>query len=255
MKHSGWLWNCRAWDRSKATGFTGDLLGATVGVWFVADSYCLCRDKPSSLLWNLQDILEGGNLRVPLQELHQMILTPIKAYSSQNSSTEEHSRDADSHHPSSLISSDSQGSDCKDSAAGGMQQHHLPGCEGESGGAPLPEGDLPGQFTRVMGKGERLSFIMGILARVSCFGTGQWWCWQQPFPEPLRATVLGVMIVLRPHCAVVRGKSVGGETGRGFWEGQQWFGLPTPGQGQVTSAPCPRSGTGNILSLLQVKGR
>ncbi|XP_065539550.1 protein Smaug homolog 1 isoform X4 [Lathamus discolor] len=106
-----------------------------------------------NLLKSLErDILEGGNLRVPLQELHQMILTPIKAYSSQNSSTEEHSRDADSHHPSSLLGSDSQGSDCKDSAAGGMQQHHLPGCEGESGGAPLPEGDLPGQFTRVMGK-------------------------------------------------------------------------------------------------------
>lgn len=101
-----------------------------------------------------------------------MILTPIKAYSSQNSSTEEHSRDADSHHPSSLIGSDSQGSDCKDSAAGGMQQHQLAGCEGESGGAPLPEGDLPGQFTRVMGKGERLSLIIDVLARESCFRAG-----------------------------------------------------------------------------------
>ncbi|EOA94434.1 Sterile alpha motif domain-containing protein 4A, partial [Anas platyrhynchos] len=106
-----------------------------------------------NLLKSLErDILEGGNLRVPLQELHQMILTPIKAYCSQTSSPEEHGRDADSHHPPSLLGSDSQGSDCKDSAAGGMQQHHLPGCEGESGGAPLPEGDLPGQFTRVMGK-------------------------------------------------------------------------------------------------------
>ncbi|XP_027762785.1 protein Smaug homolog 1 [Empidonax traillii] len=106
-----------------------------------------------NLLKSLErDILEGGNLRVPLQELHQMILTPIKAYSCQNSSTEEHPRDADSHHPSPLMGSEGQGSDCKDSAAGGMQQHHLPGCEGESGGAPLPEGDLPGQFTRVMGK-------------------------------------------------------------------------------------------------------
>lgn len=109
----------------------------------------------SFLALNPQDILEGGNLRVPLQELHQMILTPIKAYSSQISSPEEHSRDTDSHHPPSLLGSDSQGSDGKDSAAGGMQQHHLPGCEGESGGGPLPEGDLPGQFTRVMGKGER----------------------------------------------------------------------------------------------------
>ncbi|NXU50124.1 SMAG1 protein, partial [Turnix velox] len=107
-----------------------------------------------NLLKSLErDILEGGNLRIPLQELHQMILTPIKAYSSQNSSPEEQSRDVESHHhPSSLLASEGQGSDCKDSATGGMQQHHLPGCEGESGGAPLPEGDLPGQFTRVMGK-------------------------------------------------------------------------------------------------------
>ena len=102
-----------------------------------------CHHK-SSLALNPQDILEGGNLRVPLQELHQMILTPIKAYSSQISSPEEHSLDTDSHHPPSLLGSDSQGSDGKDSAAGGMQQHHLPGCEGESGGGPLPGADLPG---------------------------------------------------------------------------------------------------------------
>uniref|UniRef100_A0A8C8VEZ8 Protein Smaug homolog 1 n=1 Tax=Pelusios castaneus TaxID=367368 RepID=A0A8C8VEZ8_9SAUR len=105
-----------------------------------------------NLLKSLErDILEGGNLRIPLQELHQMILTPIKAYCSQNSNTDEHSRDLDSHR-SPLIGSDSPGSDCKDSASGCLQQHHLAGCEGESGGAPLPEGDLPGQFTRVMGK-------------------------------------------------------------------------------------------------------
>uniref|UniRef100_A0A8D2MA56 Protein Smaug homolog 1 n=1 Tax=Zonotrichia albicollis TaxID=44394 RepID=A0A8D2MA56_ZONAL len=59
-----------------------------------------------NLLKSLEgDILEGGNLRVPLQELHQMILTPIKAYSSQSSSTEEHGREVDSHHghPPSLL--------------------------------------------------------------------------------------------------------------------------------------------------------
>lgn len=123
-----------------------------------------CHYKSFSPLLNPQDILEGGNLRVPLQELHQMILTPIKAYCSQTSSPEEHGRDADSHHPPSLLGSDSQGSDCKDSAAGGMQQHHLPGCEGESGGAPLPEGDLPGQFTRVMGKGEWVRGLLGVLS-------------------------------------------------------------------------------------------
>lgn len=106
-----------------------------------------------NLLKSLErDILEGGNLRVPLQELHQMILTPIKAYSSRSLTVDEHGRDSESHRPASLIGSESQGNDCKDSAAGGMQHHHLPGCEGESGGAPLPEGDIPGHFTKVMGK-------------------------------------------------------------------------------------------------------
>ncbi|KAM9070405.1 protein Smaug homolog 1 isoform X7 [Sarcophilus harrisii] len=107
-----------------------------------------------NLLKSLErDILEGGNLRVPLQELHQMILTPIKAYCSQSSNTEKHSQESEPHHQLTLIGSDNQVLDCKDSAAGGgIQQHHMSGCEGESAGAPLPEGDLPGQFTRVMGK-------------------------------------------------------------------------------------------------------
>ncbi|XP_053553578.1 protein Smaug homolog 1 isoform X4 [Bombina bombina] len=104
-----------------------------------------------NLLKSLErDILEGGNLRVPLQELHQMILTPIKAYLSQNCSAEEHNRELDS--SASLMSSEGQGSENKDSASGGLHQHHLGNCENETTGAPLPEGDLPGQFTRVMGK-------------------------------------------------------------------------------------------------------
>ncbi|XP_060685129.1 protein Smaug homolog 1 isoform X4 [Hemiscyllium ocellatum] len=102
-----------------------------------------------------KDILEGGNLRNALQELHQMILTPIKAFNfshTQNSSEQNQGLDSQS----SLMNSDSTlGSglpDAKDSAAGGIQQQNVTGCEGESGGAPVPEGDLPGQFTRVMGK-------------------------------------------------------------------------------------------------------
>ncbi|XP_015678796.1 protein Smaug homolog 1, partial [Protobothrops mucrosquamatus] len=106
-----------------------------------------------NLLKSLErDILEGGNLRLPLQELHQMILTPIKAYASRNLSVDEHSRDPQLRRPTSLIGSDNPGLDCKDSASGGMQHHTLPGCEGESGGIPSPEGDIPGQFTKVMGK-------------------------------------------------------------------------------------------------------
>ncbi|KAG8449212.1 hypothetical protein GDO86_016034 [Hymenochirus boettgeri] len=105
----------------------------------------------NNLLKSLErDILEGGNLRGPLQELHQMILTPIKAYSSHNTSVEGHHRDSDSQ--PSLLVSENQGSDSKVSASGVIQQNHMGNCEGESGSVPLPDGDLPGQFTRVMGK-------------------------------------------------------------------------------------------------------
>ncbi|XP_040268167.1 protein Smaug homolog 1 isoform X3 [Bufo bufo] len=97
-----------------------------------------------------RDILDGGNLRGPLQELHQMILTPIKAYSAQNSTAEDHSREPGSQ--SSLLGTEGHGSENKDSASGGIHQHHMGNLEGESGGVPLPEADLPGQFTRVMGK-------------------------------------------------------------------------------------------------------
>ncbi|XP_064177459.1 protein Smaug homolog 1 isoform X4 [Anguilla rostrata] len=76
-----------------------------------------------------KDVLEGGNLRTPLQELHQMILTPIKACSSEESGQRP------------LMASDGKGS--------------VPGAhmgEAESGAAVIAEGDIPAQFTRVMGK-------------------------------------------------------------------------------------------------------
>ncbi|KAB0395500.1 hypothetical protein E2I00_005608, partial [Balaenoptera physalus] len=111
------------------------------------------------------DIIEGGNLRIPLQELHQMILTPIKAYSSPSATPEARRRESQASHPPSLMGPESQSPDCKDSAAaagatatasagasGGLQPHQLSSCDGELAVTPLPEGDLPGQFTRVMGK-------------------------------------------------------------------------------------------------------
>lgn len=116
----------------------------------------------------VQDIIEGGNLRIPLQELHQMILTPIKAYSSPSATPEARLREpqAPHPHPPSLMGPESQNPSCKDSvvatgatattsagASGGLQPHQLSSCDGEMAVAPLPEGDLPGQFTRVMGKG------------------------------------------------------------------------------------------------------
>ncbi|KAJ8788395.1 hypothetical protein J1605_000451 [Eschrichtius robustus] len=112
-----------------------------------------------------KDIIEGGNLRIPLQELHQMILTPIKAYSSPSATPEARRRESQASHPPSLMGPESQSPDCKDSAAaagatatasagasGGLQPHQLSSCDGELAVTPLPEGDLPGQFTRVMGK-------------------------------------------------------------------------------------------------------
>ncbi|XP_076400962.1 protein Smaug homolog 1 isoform X4 [Peromyscus maniculatus bairdii] len=116
-----------------------------------------------NLLKSLErDIIEGGSLRIPLQELHQMILTPIKAYSSPSTTPE-----ARRHEPS-LMGPENPGTDRKESAtvansvtasasatagaSGGLQPPQLSPCDGELAVAPLPEGDLPGQFTRVMGK-------------------------------------------------------------------------------------------------------
>lgn len=89
-----------------------------------------------NLLRSLEkDVLEGSNLRGPLQELHQMIITPIKAFIG--------GEEASMQRP--LLSAEGK------SAAPGS---HLSsgGGEAESGASVIAEGDLPGQFTRVMGK-------------------------------------------------------------------------------------------------------
>lgn len=85
-----------------------------------------------------QDVLEGSNLRAPLQELHQMIMTPIKAFSG--------GEEASLQRP--LLSSEGK------SVAPGSHLSGSGGGEAESGTSVIAEGDLPGQFTRVMGKGE-----------------------------------------------------------------------------------------------------
>uniref|UniRef100_A0A3B3RQW9 Protein Smaug homolog 1 n=1 Tax=Paramormyrops kingsleyae TaxID=1676925 RepID=A0A3B3RQW9_9TELE len=78
-----------------------------------------------------KDVLEGGNLRAPLQELHQMILTPIKAC--RNLEPGQHS----------LLSADGKEN---------LPSSHLSGSEAESGVSANAEDDIPAQFTRVMGK-------------------------------------------------------------------------------------------------------
>lgn len=94
-----------------------------------------------------------------------MILTPIKAYSSPSTTPEAR------RHESSLMGPENPSTDGKDGAvvansvtasasagaSGGLQPPQLSSCDGELAVAPLPEGDLPGQFTRVMGKGTVLS--------------------------------------------------------------------------------------------------
>uniref|UniRef100_H3DFJ1 Sterile alpha motif domain containing 4B n=1 Tax=Tetraodon nigroviridis TaxID=99883 RepID=H3DFJ1_TETNG len=104
------------------------------------------RERPSVLKSLEKDILEGGNLRNALQELQQIIITPIKAYSppSAGQST-----------PDSSASQESEaaktGAD-KEPASEAFQPPNPPPCDGDSSATPISEEDIAGQFTRVMGK-------------------------------------------------------------------------------------------------------
>uniref|UniRef100_A0A3B3QHK0 Sterile alpha motif domain containing 4B n=1 Tax=Paramormyrops kingsleyae TaxID=1676925 RepID=A0A3B3QHK0_9TELE len=93
-----------------------------------------------------KDILDGGNLRSALQELQQIIITPIKAYSLPVTAQKEADPKATSSEKGSKSSED------KDAAAEGFQSNNPPACDGESTVAPISDGDIAGQFTRVMGK-------------------------------------------------------------------------------------------------------
>ncbi|XP_068607563.1 protein Smaug homolog 1 [Brachionichthys hirsutus] len=83
-----------------------------------------------------KDVLGGSNLRPPLQELHQIIMTPIKAFSG--------GEEPFLHR--SLLNPEGK------SVAPGSHLSGGGGGEAESGAGVIAEGDLPGQFTRVMGK-------------------------------------------------------------------------------------------------------
>uniref|UniRef100_A0A3Q2GP98 Sterile alpha motif domain containing 4B n=1 Tax=Cyprinodon variegatus TaxID=28743 RepID=A0A3Q2GP98_CYPVA len=103
------------------------------------------RERQGVLKSLEKDILEGGNLRNALQELQQIIITPIKAYSppsaaqavsdASNSSTEGTKTEAD-----------------KEPTSEDFQSHNQPPCDGDSAVTPVSDGDIAGQFTRVMGK-------------------------------------------------------------------------------------------------------
>lgn len=91
-----------------------------------------------NLLRSLEkDVLEGSNLRGPLQELHQMVMTPIKAFVG--------GEEGAAQRP--LLCSDG-----KSAAPGSHLNSGGGGGEAELSSSAVAEGDLPGQFTRVMGK-------------------------------------------------------------------------------------------------------
>ena len=117
-----------------------------------------------------QDVLEGGNLRNALQELQQIIITPIKAYSvlqatvAAGATTTPPAKDGGRGEPP-LPGAESplahpgtdKGSEAKDPpAAESFPPPPAPASTDGSEPAPAPvaDGDIPSQFTRVMGKGE-----------------------------------------------------------------------------------------------------
>ncbi|KAJ3590936.1 hypothetical protein NHX12_008884 [Muraenolepis orangiensis] len=95
------------------------------------------RERQSVLKSLEKDILEGGNLRNALQELQQIVITPIKFYSVSSAA---------------LMSSHAKAGVDKELTPEGFQPHNPPPCDGEPSATPVPEGDIAGQFTRVMGK-------------------------------------------------------------------------------------------------------
>lgn len=117
-----------------------------------------------------QDVLEGGNLRNALQELQQIIITPIKAYSvlqatvATTTSTTPTAKDGGQGEP--LLPGaepplahpgTDKGTEAKDLPA--AESYPPPPAPAPTDGsepvpAPVADGDIPSQFTRVMGKGE-----------------------------------------------------------------------------------------------------
>lgn len=95
--------------------------------------------------------MEGGNLRNALQELQQIIITPIKAYSPPSAAQTPPESATVQDTAASPSEATKTGAD-KESASEAFQSP--PPCDGDSPATPISEGDIAGQFTRVMGKGE-----------------------------------------------------------------------------------------------------
>ncbi|XP_070805365.1 protein Smaug homolog 2 isoform X2 [Pituophis catenifer annectens] len=111
------------------------------------------RERQSVLKSLEKDILEGGNLWNALQELQQIITTPIKAFHTLHAVAA--SKEAQP------LAAEPRGGPTlgleKSNEDKEAPEDHFPPptgspCDGESGAAPIAEGDIAGQFTRVMGK-------------------------------------------------------------------------------------------------------
>uniref|UniRef100_A0A670JEN4 Sterile alpha motif domain containing 4B n=1 Tax=Podarcis muralis TaxID=64176 RepID=A0A670JEN4_PODMU len=116
------------------------------------------RERQSVLKSLEKDILEGGNLWNALQELQQIIITPIKAFhalQAMAASKESQQQLPAEQRGATKLCLDKSGnpSEDKDPATDTFLPPTGSPCDGESGAAPIAEGDIAGQFTRVMGKG------------------------------------------------------------------------------------------------------
>lgn len=109
------------------------------------------RERQSVLKSLEKDILEGGNLRNALQEMQQIIITPIKAYSPPSAAQTASDTATAPDTATSSTEATKTGAD-KEPASEGFQSHNPPPCDGDSSATPISDGDIAGQFTRVMGK-------------------------------------------------------------------------------------------------------
>ncbi|XP_065520391.1 protein Smaug homolog 2 [Lathamus discolor] len=91
------------------------------------------RERQSVLRALEKDILEGGNLWSALQELQQILSTPIKGF-----------------RPPPAAPPPPEGPPAAPGESFPPPPH--PATDPEAPAAPVPDGDIPGQFTRVMGK-------------------------------------------------------------------------------------------------------
>ncbi|XP_076988017.1 protein Smaug homolog 2 isoform X2 [Tamandua tetradactyla] len=125
------------------------------------------RERQSVLKSLEKDVLEGGNLRNALQELQQIIITPIKAYSVLQATVAAAAATAtakDGGRGEALLPGaepplthlgTNKGPEAKDPPS--AESYPPPPAPASNDGsepapAPVADGDIPSQFTRVMGK-------------------------------------------------------------------------------------------------------